>query len=38
MSKENRFDKSADTWDMSDMREMLAQNIYDAITKNIDLN
>ena len=38
MSKENRFDKSADTWDMSDMRVMLAQNIYDAITKNIDLN
>ena len=38
MKKENRFDKSAQTWDMSDMRVMLAQNIYDAIVKNIELN
>ena len=38
MSKENRFDTSAATWDMSDMRVALAQNIYDAIVKNIDLN
>ena len=38
MSKENRFDTSAATWDISDMRVALAQNIYDAIVKNIDLN
>lgn len=38
MKKENRFDKSAQTWDMSDMRVALAQNIYDAIVNNIDLN
>ena len=38
MSKENRFDTSAETWDMSDMRVMLAQNIYEAIVKNIELN
>ncbi len=37
MNKENRFDKSAETWDMSDMRVALAQNIYDAIVKNIEL-
>jgi cyclopropane fatty-acyl-phospholipid synthase-like methyltransferase len=38
MNKENRFDISAETWDMSDMRVALAQNIYNAIVKNIDLN
>ena len=37
MNKENRFDKSAETWDTSDTRVMLAQNIYDAIVKNIEL-
>ncbi|MDD2356923.1 MAG: class I SAM-dependent methyltransferase [Thiovulaceae bacterium] len=37
MNKENRFDKSAETWDTSDTRVMLAQNIYEAIVKNIEL-
>ncbi len=38
MSKANRFDQNAATWDMSNMRQMLAKNIYDAIVKNIELN
>ena len=32
------FDKKAGTWDMSDMRVATAQNIYDAIVKEIDLS
>lgn len=36
--KENRFDKNAATWDMSDMRVAIAQNIYDAINKEIHLS
>lgn len=37
MNKENRFDQNAATWDMSNMRQMLAKNIYDAMVKHITL-
>ncbi len=35
MNNTSRFDQSAQTWDASDMRVMLAKNIYDAMVKNI---
>lgn len=38
LTKESAFDKKAGTWDMSDMRVATAQNIYDAIVKEVELN
>lgn len=37
MNKENRFDQNAATWDASNMRQMLAKNIYEGMVKNVAL-
>lgn len=36
MNKENRFDQNAATWDASNMRQMLAKNIYEGMMKNVE--
>lgn len=37
MSEKSTFDNRAETWDSSSMRVQLAQNIYDAIVKEVKL-
>jgi predicted TPR repeat methyltransferase len=36
MNNTNRFDQNAATWDASNMRQMLAKNIYDGMVKNVE--